>query len=37
MLTLGTRLCKSGAEIMIDAIGKIEEGSIEILKQTQES
>ena len=37
MLTLGTRLCNSGAEIMIDAIGKIEEGSIEILKQTQES
>ena len=26
MLTLGTRLCNSGAEIMIDAIGKIEEG-----------
>ena len=37
MLTLGTRLCSSGAEIMVDTIGKIEEGSIEILKQTQES
>ena len=37
MLTLGTRLCNSGAEIMIDAIGKIEEGSIGILKQAQES
>ncbi|OUX30234.1 MAG: methionyl-tRNA formyltransferase, partial [bacterium TMED264] len=37
MWTLGTRLCKSGAEIIIDAIGKIEEGSIEILKQNQES
>lgn len=37
MLTLGTRLCNSGAKIIIDAIGKIEEGSIEILKQTQES
>ena len=37
MLTLGTRLCKSGAEIMIDVIGKIEEGSIQTLKQTQGS
>ena len=37
MLTLGTRLCNSGAEIMIDVIGKIEEGSIGILKQNQES
>ena len=37
MWTLGTRLCKSGAEIMIDAIGKIEEGSIEILKQNKEA
>ena len=37
MLTLGTRLCKSGAEIMIDAIGKIEKGSAETLKQTQGS
>ncbi len=37
MLTLGTRLCNSGAEMMIDVIGKIEERSIEILKQNQES
>jgi len=37
MLTLGTRLCNSGAEIMIDVIGKIEEGSIEIFKQNRES
>ena len=35
MLTLGTRLCESGAEIMIDAIGKIEKGFIETLKQSQ--
>jgi len=37
MWTLGTRLCNSGAEIMIDVIEKIEEGSIEILKQNQAS
>ena len=37
MWTLGTRLCKSGAEIIIDSIGKIEEGSIEILTQNQKA
>ena len=37
MLTLGTRLCNSGAEIMVDVIGKIEKGSIKISKQNQES
>ena len=37
MLTLGTRLCSSGAEIMINAIDKIEKGSIQTLKQTNES
>jgi len=37
MWTLGIRLCHSGAEIMIDAIGKIEEGSIETIKQNKEA
>ena len=37
MWTLGSRLCKLGAEIIIDAVGKIEDGSIEILKQNIEA
>ena len=37
MWTLGKRLCNSGAEIIIDVIGKIEKGSIESLKQDQEA
>ena len=36
MLTLGTRLCNLGADIIIDTIDKIEDGSIKSVKQNQE-
>ena len=37
MLTLGTRLCNLGANIIIDTIDKIEDGSIKRIKQNQET
>ena len=37
MLTLGTRLCNFGADIIIETIGKIEDGSIKGVKQNQET
>ena len=37
MLTLGTRLCSLGAGIIIDTIGKIEDGSIKKIKQNLET
>ena len=36
MLSLGTRLCNLGAKIIIDALDKIENGSIKSIKQNKE-
>tara|TARA_B100000131_G_scaffold176621_1_gene170524 strand:+ start:643 stop:1569 length:927 start_codon:yes stop_codon:yes gene_type:complete len=37
MLTLGNRLCKYGAGFIVDIINKIEKGSVQRIKQNQES
>ena len=37
MLTLGNRLCKYGAGFIVDTIDKIEKGSVQRIKQDQES
>ena len=37
MLTLGTRLCKVGAELIINTIDRIEDGTIRSIKQDQRS
>ena len=37
MLTLGTRLCNLGAEIIVHTIDRIEEGTIRSIKQDPES
>ena len=37
MLTLGTRLCKAGADMIINTIDRIEDGTIRSIKQDQRS